>query len=103
MNAWGQQRVRPNRDSALFSSYAFSRPVILLGLTDNSVSACYPLAKFCPCGARCLSLLSPTSLQRFRALCARDRLLASFGNNVVRLSTANTYSYQKGELLHLPA
>ncbi|KAF6124920.1 jumonji domain containing 8 [Phyllostomus discolor] len=52
--------------------YAFSRPVILLGLTDNS---------------------------RFRALCSRERLLASFGNNVVRLSTANTYSYQKVDVL----
>ncbi|XP_024904025.1 jmjC domain-containing protein 8 isoform X3 [Pteropus alecto] len=51
--------------------YAFSRPVILQGLTDNS---------------------------RFRALCSRERLLASFGNNVVRLSTANTYSYQKVDL-----
>lgn len=38
--------------------------------------------------------------QRFRTLCSRERLLASFGNSVVRLSTANTYSYQKGEGLH---
>ncbi|XP_054442697.1 jmjC domain-containing protein 8 isoform X2 [Pteronotus mesoamericanus] len=52
--------------------YAFSRPVILLGLTDNS---------------------------RFRTLCSRERLLASFGNSVVRLSTANTYSYQKVDVL----
>lgn len=51
--------------------YAFSRPVILQGLTDNS---------------------------RFRALCSRERLLASFGDNVVRLSTANTYSYQKVDI-----
>ncbi|XP_036771693.2 jmjC domain-containing protein 8 isoform X3 [Manis pentadactyla] len=51
--------------------YAFSRPVILQGLTDNS---------------------------RFRTLCSRERLLASFGNSVVRLSTANTYSYQKVDL-----
>uniref|UniRef100_A0A8C6EWL4 Jumonji domain containing 8 n=1 Tax=Marmota marmota marmota TaxID=9994 RepID=A0A8C6EWL4_MARMA len=50
--------------------YAFLRPVILQGLTDNS---------------------------RFRALCSRERLLASFGDNVVRLSTANTYSYRKGD------
>ncbi|KAL4675633.1 hypothetical protein H8959_009778 [Pygathrix nigripes] len=49
--------------------YAFVRPVILQGLTDNS---------------------------RFRALCSREKLLASFGDRVVRLSTANTYSYQKG-------
>lgn len=52
--------------------YAFVRPVILQGLTDNS---------------------------RFRALCSRERLLASFGDRVVRLSTANTYSYQKVDLL----
>uniref|UniRef100_A0A8C5KDV5 JmjC domain-containing protein 8 n=1 Tax=Jaculus jaculus TaxID=51337 RepID=A0A8C5KDV5_JACJA len=51
--------------------YAFLRPVVLQGLTDNS---------------------------RFRALCSREKLLASFGNNVVRLSTANTYSYQKVDL-----
>ncbi|CAD7683344.1 unnamed protein product [Nyctereutes procyonoides] len=51
--------------------YAFSRPVILQGLTDNS---------------------------HFRALCSRERLLASFGDSVVRLSTANTYSYRKVDL-----
>ncbi|XP_006204439.1 jmjC domain-containing protein 8 isoform X1 [Vicugna pacos] len=51
--------------------YAFSRPVILQGLTDNS---------------------------RFRVLCSRERLLASFGDSVVRLSTANTYSYRKVDL-----
>uniref|UniRef100_A0A8C0WU32 JmjC domain-containing protein 8 n=1 Tax=Castor canadensis TaxID=51338 RepID=A0A8C0WU32_CASCN len=51
--------------------YAFLRPVILQGLTNNS---------------------------RFRALCSRERLLASFGDNVIRLSTANTYSYQKVDL-----
>ncbi|XP_030781237.1 jmjC domain-containing protein 8 isoform X2 [Rhinopithecus roxellana] len=51
--------------------YAFVRPVILQGLTDNS---------------------------RFRALCSREKLLASFGDRVVRLSTANTYSYQKVDL-----
>uniref|UniRef100_A0A2K5C582 Jumonji domain containing 8 n=1 Tax=Aotus nancymaae TaxID=37293 RepID=A0A2K5C582_AOTNA len=51
--------------------YAFVRPVILQGLTDNS---------------------------RFQALCSRERLLASFGDRVVRLSTANTYSYQKVDL-----
>lgn len=59
--------------AAFVQHYAFSRPVILQGLTDNS---------------------------RFRALCSRQRLLASFGDSVVRLSTANTYSYQKGELPH---
>ncbi|XP_055991043.1 jmjC domain-containing protein 8 isoform X2 [Sorex fumeus] len=51
--------------------YAFSRPVILAGRVDNS---------------------------RFRALCSRERLLASFGDRVVRLSTANTYSYRKVDL-----
>lgn len=51
--------------------YAFLRPVILQGLTDNS---------------------------KFRALCSREKLLATFGDHVVRLSTANTYSYQKVDL-----
>ncbi|XP_023584106.1 jmjC domain-containing protein 8 isoform X1 [Trichechus manatus latirostris] len=51
--------------------YAFFRPVILQGLTDNT---------------------------RFRALCSRERLLALFGDSVVRLSTANTFSYQKVDL-----
>ncbi|XP_062041579.1 jmjC domain-containing protein 8 isoform X1 [Lepus europaeus] len=51
--------------------YAFQRPVVLRGLTDNS---------------------------RFRALCSREKLLASFGGRVVRLSTANTYSYRKVDL-----
>ncbi|XP_059271787.1 jmjC domain-containing protein 8 [Mustela nigripes] len=57
--------------SEFVQHYAFSRPVILQGLTDNS---------------------------RFRALCARERLLASFGDSMVRLSTANTYSYRKVDL-----
>jgi len=57
--------------SEFVQHYAFSRPVILQGLTDNS---------------------------RFRALCSRERLLASFGDSVVRLSTANTYSYRKVDL-----
>ncbi|XP_065539769.1 jmjC domain-containing protein 8 isoform X3 [Lathamus discolor] len=48
--------------------FAFSRPVILQGLTDNSA---------------------------FRALCTREKLLAAFGSSPVRLSTANTYSYRK--------
>ncbi|NWS74241.1 JMJD8 protein, partial [Crotophaga sulcirostris] len=50
--------------------FAFSRPVILQGVTDNSA---------------------------FRALCTREKLLAAFGTRWVRLSTANTYSYRKGE------
>lgn len=72
----GGEGQTPDRASTFPFSYAFSRPVILQGLTDNS---------------------------RFRALCSRERLLASFGDNVVRLSTANTYSYQKGELPHFTA
>ncbi|XP_005391678.1 PREDICTED: jmjC domain-containing protein 8 isoform X2 [Chinchilla lanigera] len=51
--------------------YAFLRPVILQGLTENS---------------------------KFRALCSRESLLTTFGDHVVRLSTANTYSYQKVDL-----
>ncbi|NWR81404.1 JMJD8 protein, partial [Centropus unirufus] len=50
--------------------FAFSQPVILHGVTDNSA---------------------------FRALCTREKLLAAFGTRTVRLSTANTYSYRKGE------
>ncbi|XP_021492906.1 jmjC domain-containing protein 8 isoform X1 [Meriones unguiculatus] len=57
--------------SEFMQHYAFLKPVILQGLTDNS---------------------------RFRALCSRENLLASFGDKVVRLSTANTYSYQKVDL-----
>lgn len=48
--------------------YAYSRPVILRGLTDNT---------------------------RFRLLCSRSSLLESFGSRTVRLSTANTFSYRK--------
>nr|KAF6489743.1 jumonji domain containing 8 [Molossus molossus] len=87
-----------NHDSALPSSYAFSRPVILQGLTDNSVSAASPPGHLASMGPRPLSPLFPPP-QRFRALCSRERLLASFGDSVVRLSTANTYSYQKVDLV----
>ncbi|XP_037364018.1 jmjC domain-containing protein 8 [Talpa occidentalis] len=63
---------RPGLTHAEFAQrYAFSRPVVLPALTDNS---------------------------RFRALCSRERLLAAFGDRVVRLSTANTYSYRKVDL-----
>lgn len=48
--------------------YAYSRPVILRGLTDNT---------------------------RFRRLCSKQRLLEEFGDGTVRLSTANTFSYRK--------
>ncbi|NXD31846.1 JMJD8 protein, partial [Spelaeornis formosus] len=51
--------------------FAFSRPVILGGVTDNSA---------------------------FRALCSREKLLAAFGPVPVRLSTANTFSYRKVDL-----
>ncbi|XP_074023818.1 jmjC domain-containing protein 8 isoform X2 [Numenius arquata] len=54
--------------SLFLQRFAFSRPVILRGVTDNSV---------------------------FRALCTREKLLAAFGALPVRLSTANTYSYRK--------
>ncbi|GAB1300732.1 JmjC domain-containing protein 8 [Apodemus speciosus] len=57
--------------SEFMQHYAYLKPVILQGLTDNS---------------------------KFRALCSRENLLASFGDTVVRLSTANTYSYQKVDL-----
>uniref|UniRef100_A0A663FDY7 Jumonji domain containing 8 n=1 Tax=Aquila chrysaetos chrysaetos TaxID=223781 RepID=A0A663FDY7_AQUCH len=56
--------------SLFLQRFAFSRPVILRGVTDNSA---------------------------FRALCTREKLLAAFGARPVRLSTANTYSYRKGE------
>ncbi|XP_072916501.1 jmjC domain-containing protein 8 isoform X2 [Hemitrygon akajei] len=60
------------RDSLTYSEfihrYAYSRPVILRGFTQN---------------------------EHFRALCSKQRLLQKFGNHLVRLSTANTYSYQK--------
>ncbi|XP_051876943.1 jmjC domain-containing protein 8 isoform X3 [Pristis pectinata] len=60
------------RDSLTYSEfvhrYAYSKPVIFRGLTQN---------------------------EQFRALCSKQRLLQEFGNRLVRLSTANTYSYQK--------
>ncbi|NXG70054.1 JMJD8 protein, partial [Baryphthengus martii] len=54
--------------SLFLQRFAFSRPVILRGVTDNSA---------------------------FRALCTREKLLTAFGGLPVRLSTANTYSYHK--------
>lgn len=48
--------------------YAFSRPVILRGLTDNT---------------------------NFQLLCSRSSLLEKYGSLKVRLSTANTHSYRK--------
>uniref|UniRef100_A0A674I5M3 Uncharacterized protein n=1 Tax=Terrapene triunguis TaxID=2587831 RepID=A0A674I5M3_9SAUR len=55
--------------SQFIDQYAFSRPVVIQGITDNS---------------------------EFQALCTRNKLLAEFGDRLVRLSTANTYSYRKG-------
>ncbi|XP_068193699.1 jmjC domain-containing protein 8 [Antennarius striatus] len=52
--------------------YAYSRPVIIRGLTDNTV---------------------------FRSLCSKSRLLEDYGNRRIRLSTANTYSYRKVDVL----
>ncbi|KAF3845891.1 hypothetical protein F7725_002969 [Dissostichus mawsoni] len=52
--------------------YAYSRPVILRGLTDNT---------------------------RFRSLCSKASLLEEYGARKVRLSTANTFSYRKVILL----
>ncbi|KAG8145496.1 hypothetical protein E2320_012025 [Naja naja] len=37
--------------------------------------------------------------QEFQAQCTKDQLLARFGEHLVRLSTANTYSYHKVDLL----
>uniref|UniRef100_A0A8C4W4T8 Jumonji domain containing 8 n=1 Tax=Gopherus evgoodei TaxID=1825980 RepID=A0A8C4W4T8_9SAUR len=54
--------------SQFIDQYAFSRPVIIQGITDNS---------------------------EFQALCTRNKLLTEFGDRLVRLSTANTYSYHK--------
>ncbi|XP_060116612.1 jmjC domain-containing protein 8 isoform X1 [Heteronotia binoei] len=51
--------------------YAFSRPVILQGITNNT---------------------------EFQAYCTKEKLLARFGDHLVRLSTANTYSYRKVDL-----
>uniref|UniRef100_A0A3B3C395 Jumonji domain containing 8 n=1 Tax=Oryzias melastigma TaxID=30732 RepID=A0A3B3C395_ORYME len=51
--------------------YAFSRPLVLRGLTENS---------------------------KFRLLCSRSSLLTEFGSRRVKLSTANTHSYRKDTL-----
>ncbi|KAI7803670.1 jmjC domain-containing protein 8 isoform X1 [Triplophysa rosa] len=48
--------------------YAYTKPVILRGLTDNS---------------------------NFRFLCSKSNLLKEYGEKTVRLSTANTHSYNK--------
>uniref|UniRef100_A0A670Y4D0 Jumonji domain containing 8 n=1 Tax=Pseudonaja textilis TaxID=8673 RepID=A0A670Y4D0_PSETE len=61
----------PSSSSPPPPRYAFSRPVILQGLTDNT---------------------------EFQTQCTKDHLLARFGEHLVRLSTANTYSYRKVDL-----
>ncbi|XP_002741861.1 jmjC domain-containing protein 8-like [Saccoglossus kowalevskii] len=61
------------RDSSLsydefIKKYAYSYPVVLKDVSDNSL---------------------------FRELCTKENLLQTFGNKEVKLSTANTYSYEK--------
>ncbi|XP_067912440.1 jmjC domain-containing protein 8 isoform X6 [Heterodontus francisci] len=60
------------RDSLTYSEflhrYAYTKPVIIRGISQN---------------------------EKFQALCSKQSLLQEFGNRLVRLSTANTYSYQK--------
>uniref|UniRef100_A0A4W5QDM7 Jumonji domain containing 8 n=1 Tax=Hucho hucho TaxID=62062 RepID=A0A4W5QDM7_9TELE len=48
--------------------YAYSKPVILKGFSDNT---------------------------KFQFLCSKSSLLQEYGERMVRLSTANTYSYRK--------
>ncbi|KAM9471603.1 jmjC domain-containing protein 8 [Salvelinus alpinus] len=48
--------------------YAYSKPVILKGFSDNT---------------------------KFQFLCSKSSLLQQYGERIVRLSTANTYSYRK--------
>ncbi|KAM4698189.1 jmjC domain-containing protein 8 [Rhinophrynus dorsalis] len=50
------------------NQYAYQKPVIIQGITDNS---------------------------EFRSLCSKQHLLQEYGERQVRLSTANTYSYEK--------
>ncbi|XP_078008730.1 jmjC domain-containing protein 8 isoform X4 [Phascolarctos cinereus] len=57
--------------SEFIHQYAFSKPVILQRLTNNSL---------------------------FQDLCSKEKLLAEFGDFKIRLSTANTFSYQKVDL-----
>uniref|UniRef100_A0A8C3QD33 Uncharacterized protein n=1 Tax=Geospiza parvula TaxID=87175 RepID=A0A8C3QD33_GEOPR len=92
--------------SLFLQRFAFSRPVILGGVTDNSVSAAGGQGWDAPPGApgaAAASRLPALHPQAFRALCTREKLLAAFGPFPVRLSTANTYSYRKGERGAVPA
>ncbi|KAL2100886.1 hypothetical protein ACEWY4_002647 [Coilia grayii] len=54
--------------SQFLEQYAYTKPVILKGITDNT---------------------------RFRFLCSKYNLLREYSENTVRLSTANTHSYRK--------
>ncbi|XP_064171578.1 jmjC domain-containing protein 8 [Anguilla rostrata] len=54
--------------SQFIQQYAYSKPVVLRGFSDNT---------------------------KFQLLCSRDNLLRDYGEKLVRLSTANTYSYRK--------
>ncbi|XP_066546289.1 jmjC domain-containing protein 8 [Amia ocellicauda] len=54
--------------SEFIEEYAYSKPVIVRGLSDNT---------------------------KFRFLCSKAALLQHYGPRLVRLSTANTYSYRK--------
>ncbi|KPP59989.1 jmjC domain-containing protein 8-like, partial [Scleropages formosus] len=87
--------------------YAYSKPVILRGCSDNKVrprllfrhqilseSTWMRIAVF---GARDL-IRSPACRQEFRHLCSKQRLLQEYGERLVRLSTANTYSYRKVDI-----
>lgn len=49
-------------------NYAYSQPVIIRGATDNS---------------------------EFQEMCRKDRMLNKYGQKIIRLSSANTYSYTK--------
>ncbi|XP_030649530.1 jmjC domain-containing protein 8 [Chanos chanos] len=54
--------------TAFIQQYAYSKPVILRGVTDNT---------------------------KFRFLCSKSHLLQEYGERTIRLSTANTHSYNK--------
>ncbi|XP_067317166.1 jmjC domain-containing protein 8 isoform X4 [Anolis sagrei] len=87
------------RDASLtyaefIQQYAFSRPVILQGITDNSMKIeAFLYSPSCPAFM--------DNLNEFQAHCTKEELLAKFGDHHIRLSTANTYSYQKVDLLFL--
>lgn len=53
------------------SEYAFSKPVVIRGATDNT---------------------------DFINYCRKDNIMKKYGANIIRLSSANTYSYQKTDV-----